>query len=616
LLQTAIPHVLIILDCCYAANAARDTSEGTTKELLAACARENPTSGVGQRSFTSALIEELRAFGNAPFTVVMLHSRLVNLRWKLKFTPFYARLSEYGGNSIEVAPLPMGGISTVDSSTNSEESVPAYDPMDTSFQDEPSNSANTPLSSQSSLSSNSGTRVLLAVSVVQEADCNVEQWVRWLTTQAPWDVTQVDIRVENIYKSHSTLVLVSVPIFAWNCLPARAAYHFVGFVRSENLLPRLCSYKSSSADLSHGLDIVRSSHVKVTPKRERRSLPNMSRIARPRLPPSRTYNLRPRLPHANDQEIRTSRQMGQPCLSTNASTDGLASARVAKTSSSIKRRASGKTSPRSGAARISPNTSLSASPVSSYPWSPEEDSLLVNIQGECDNEGFTWASITERLFPNRTPDAVRLRHDWIAELHQTARGSNPGTEVVKGFSSPANQRKPFLPLGMTTQNPKTLPVAESALTPASDEAQSKPWNPQDDAILLRARQEGLNWSSIAERYFSSKTSNACRKRFERLVIKNTVQGDWDSAKMEALARFYMELREQMWKILAAKLGEKWELVEEKVINLHRHESTERWNSNSYTDSAWKRVSKLFEVMVAASRGSKRAATKEITTTIT
>ena len=64
LLENAVPHVLIILDCCFAANAARDTSEGTTKELLAACGRENPTSDVGKYSFTAALIEELQAFGS------------------------------------------------------------------------------------------------------------------------------------------------------------------------------------------------------------------------------------------------------------------------------------------------------------------------------------------------------------------------------------------------------------------------------------------------------------------------------------------------------------------------------------------------------------------------
>lgn len=42
LLETAIPHVLIILDCCFAATAVRDTTEGTTKEILAACGRESP----------------------------------------------------------------------------------------------------------------------------------------------------------------------------------------------------------------------------------------------------------------------------------------------------------------------------------------------------------------------------------------------------------------------------------------------------------------------------------------------------------------------------------------------------------------------------------------------
>ena len=87
LLETAVPHVLIILDCCFAASAVRDTTEGTTKEILAACGRESPTLGVGQRSFTSALIEEMQAFDGVPCTATMLHSRLITMRWRLAFTP-------------------------------------------------------------------------------------------------------------------------------------------------------------------------------------------------------------------------------------------------------------------------------------------------------------------------------------------------------------------------------------------------------------------------------------------------------------------------------------------------------------------------------------------------
>ena len=93
---------------------------------------------------------------------------------------------------------------------------------------------------------------------------------------------------------------------------------------------------------------------------------------------------------------------------------------------------------------------------------------------------------------------------------------------------------------------------------------SKTWGPEEDKTLLRVRQENLNWNLIAEKYFPNKTGNACRKRHERLVIKNNTTNDWDSAKVEALARSYMEFREGMWKILAQELGEKWETVEKKV----------------------------------------------------
>ena len=236
LLENAVPHVLIILDCCFAANAARDTAEGTTKEILAACGRENPTTGVGLRSFTSALIEELHAFGNTPFTVAMLHSRLVTMRWRLQFTPIYALLSEHGGNSIHLAPLPDPKLPEphtdlqVDSDCASGD-----DPMDLSSNDASIFTPSPQQSSQSSMSAGAETRVLLAVSIEQNAAHDVSQWVTWLTTQAPWDVTKVEVKVEAAFESHSTLVLASIPVCAWDNLPDREAYRFIGFIRSGNL---------------------------------------------------------------------------------------------------------------------------------------------------------------------------------------------------------------------------------------------------------------------------------------------------------------------------------------------------------------------------------------------
>ncbi len=114
-----------------------------------------------------------------------------------------------------------------------------------------------------------------------------------------------------------------------------------------------------------------------------------------------------------------------------------------------------------------------------------------------------------------------------------------------------------------------IPAADSIPTPASgDHRDSKPWGPEEDDILLRARRNGENWAPIAAQYFPTKTANACRKRHERLIAKYTT-AEWDSTKVEALAQSYMELREEMWKILAAKLDEKWEIVEKTVINLLR-----------------------------------------------
>ena len=88
------------------------------------------------------------------------------------------------------------------------------------------------------------------------------------------------------------------------------------------------------------------------------------------------------------------------------------------------------------------------------------------------------------------------------------------------------------------------------------------WTEADDNKLKEARKQGRHWGPIATELFPNKSANACRKRHERLMQQN--QSDWDSTKMEALATAYLEIREQMWTILAARLDEKWQVVESKV----------------------------------------------------
>lgn len=41
---------------------------------------------------------------------------------------------------------------------------------------------------------------------------------------------------------------------------------------------------------------------------------------------------------------------------------------------------------------------------------------------------------------------------------------------------------------------------------------------------------------------------------------------WDGVKLDVLAQAYMEVRQEMWSILAARVNEKWQLVETKVCS--------------------------------------------------
>ena len=193
-------------------------------------------------------------------------------------------------------------------------------------------------SQQSRSNTSADTRVLLAVSIADDAVPDITQWKNLLTSQAPWDITKIDVKVEAVFESHSTLLLTSLPIFAWDHLPHKSAYRFIELQNLE-------------------------------------------------LPPN------------------------------------------------------------------SPNPARST---------------------------------------------------------------------------------------------------------------ASPWNLEDDAQLVQARNQGMGWESISKQYFPTKTANACRKRHERLMNKRYSIEKWDPAKLNALALAYLKLREQMWIILADEVNEKWQAVESKV----------------------------------------------------
>ena len=102
-------------------------------------------------------------------------------------------------------------------------------------------------------------------------------------------------------------------------------------------------------------------------------------------------------------------------------------------------------------------------------------------------------------------------------------------------------------------------------TSTNHERPSAAWTGEDDNQLMQLRTQGMNWGPIAT-HFHGKTPNACRKRHERLMEKKNAESWDDSIRIEDLSRAYLQVREQMWKILAEALGEKWQTVETKVSN--------------------------------------------------
>ncbi|KAL8991635.1 MAG: hypothetical protein Q9169_007796 [Polycauliona sp. 2 TL-2023] len=578
LLETAIPHVLIILDCCYAANAARDTADGTTKELLAACGRENPTLGTGVRSFTTSLIEELQAFGNRPFTAAMLHSRLITMRWRLAFTPIYALLSEHGGHSIELAPQP-----------------PPVESADLDMSDDLMDIS----SPESCIAAD--TRVLLAITITDDAVCDVAEWKKWLTSRAPWDVTKIEVEVEAVFKSHSTMLITSLPTVAWDKLPNKAAYRFIGFVRSANLIhtqvvmeqdnepmsetimslrrevpslqstPLTDSTAAAAEELREERYFTRNSlletqrYIKIVERRIKQKKLSLEQWrARLEQQWNREKEIQRRLSLLEDcLPAWTNRELETKTFEILPSEDGEAiqshsrPSDVAK-SPPIKQEGLRPNSrnPRNSQARTL--DSLGAS-------TPDFQTARPRVKNPEDSDQMIKSGGSGSA-PEFSPQSGSLT---LAEAAMISLPSSPTRIGGQTLPHPKDRsqvkmEETNLPLPNASPSPVDLKIemdtartshtfkpgqridddtSKSATLGDIDHAPSSYWTDEMDLLLQKLWQQGYNWSTIAQCYFPSKTAYACRERLERLKEKEIN----DSGNFELLATLYVQLRGIMWR---------------------------------------------------------------------
>jgi hypothetical protein len=246
LFAKAKSDVLILLDTCAAASSAMRSQYGVM-EAIVACGFESRAPPPGEHSFTNTLIEVLEDWINKPsFSASCLHTEIlfqlklkekkrgregIKLEWCV--TPIHINYTDDPkAPSIELSrqnvPLAISS-----SAMDPERPSTFVDAMDIDLDDahvEPSS-----LSSVSSSGEFYVPHVLIKVGLEQNQPMlDTEHCLRWLRSiplLAKW------AKIEGVYPSYSTLLILSVPMPIWNMLPDHLACSFIGYVTAPSLLP-------------------------------------------------------------------------------------------------------------------------------------------------------------------------------------------------------------------------------------------------------------------------------------------------------------------------------------------------------------------------------------------
>lgn len=261
LFEKAHFDVLLLLDCCAAAASASPTIGSSVIETIAACGFESIAPPPGRFSFSNSLAEVLEDWRcGPPFSAAMLHNKVLSVlkherpewppgekrrRVEYRRTPIHFVASidprlpsiELGRRSVPVPQIvtPEGTKVSKDGDTSSHHSrLPKID-ID-------SNEGMPSLKRKGyhpdDLSEKAGenfdvTRVVISLALEEDQSLNSESCQKWL---ASCPALIKIAKVEAVWKSFSTLVLLSIPVFIWDMLPQNPACSFVGYITSPNLL--------------------------------------------------------------------------------------------------------------------------------------------------------------------------------------------------------------------------------------------------------------------------------------------------------------------------------------------------------------------------------------------
>lgn len=75
--------------------------------------------------------------------------------------------------------------------------------------------------------------VMISLALEEDQRLDINAWEQWLSS---FPALARYVKVQGVFKSHSTLLLLSMPVTVWDLLPDDQACSFVAFIRSNNLV--------------------------------------------------------------------------------------------------------------------------------------------------------------------------------------------------------------------------------------------------------------------------------------------------------------------------------------------------------------------------------------------
>ncbi|GAO14066.1 hypothetical protein UVI_02038420 [Ustilaginoidea virens] len=239
LLERSKSDVLILLDCCAGAASATFPNGDSITETISASSWDAIAPDPGRYSFTNALIEVLQEWRMRTFSAAMLHAEVLA---RLK----HPRPVTINGKHFEARSTPVHFMMTANHRAPSIELSRLLLPAklsETGTEPHPAAPQSTGRAADGGVPVPGGlaaplepsedtphVMISLALEGDQQLDINAwEQWLQEFPAMAKY------VKVQGIFKSHSTLMLVSLPVMVWDLLPEDPAVSFVAFIRSSNL---------------------------------------------------------------------------------------------------------------------------------------------------------------------------------------------------------------------------------------------------------------------------------------------------------------------------------------------------------------------------------------------